>query len=320
MRTSILIASHNEGNRILRTVTSCLDVAADFEHELIVVDDASTDGSIDDLESRCRDVKIIRHRSRRGPAATKHAAALRASGDVLLFVDGHCKPEIGSLLQLVTDVEASLGRAIVTPRLVSLNATTWQNQDGWVGHGFGMDLESLACGWIGLDDMKLYSNGPTKLYCSPTLVGCCLAIDQRLYRTLLGFDKFMRSWGCEDVDLGLKAWLMGYAVVHNPNATVGHHFRSSFDNYDVPQHHLLANHMRMAYKHFCDFVWEDWIERTASRIQHEVECGANSPWVWTRALNSFERDRPSLVHERNYMMRNRIRDEFWFAAEFDGHC
>lgn len=48
MRASIVIASHNEGECLINTIKSCIDTTIDHlnEIEIVVVDDASTDGSM----------------------------------------------------------------------------------------------------------------------------------------------------------------------------------------------------------------------------------------------------------------------------------
>jgi glycosyltransferase involved in cell wall biosynthesis len=52
MRASILIGTHNEGDRLWRTVESILESDDGLDSELIVADDASTDGSIGELKRR----------------------------------------------------------------------------------------------------------------------------------------------------------------------------------------------------------------------------------------------------------------------------
>jgi GT2 family glycosyltransferase len=71
----------------------------------------------------------------------------------------------------------------------------------------------------------------------------------------------MRVYGVEDIDFGLKAWLMGYPVLHDPEPVIGHRFRASFDNYSVPMEHILVNQLRMARKNFSDPVWDEWVQR-----------------------------------------------------------
>ena len=55
------------------------------DHELIVVDDASTDGTAE-VAARFAD-RVLKLAERRGPAAARNAGARVSRGDILLFVD-----------------------------------------------------------------------------------------------------------------------------------------------------------------------------------------------------------------------------------------
>ena len=52
MRLSIVIAAHNEGESLLKTVASCIESAGSIDHEILVADDASRDDSIKQLRHR----------------------------------------------------------------------------------------------------------------------------------------------------------------------------------------------------------------------------------------------------------------------------
>ncbi len=303
MRASVIIASLNEGERLWKTVQSCLESTAGLECEVVVADDASTDRSTDELRRRFPQVPVLSRKRRHGVAPTRRLGARFASGGVLIFLDGHCKPEPGAIEQLVKDVERLDGRAIVSPRIAVLNEHTWQNHlEQGTGHGFHLDLETLDRRWLRLEEMRPHA-GETdrRLYESPALVGCCAALSAELYRALGGFDPGMRMWGAEDIDLGLKAWLCGSSVLHDPAPVVGHRFRTEFDNFPVAVEHVLANELRLARKHFGDAVWLDWVERCRAR-QSEVDW----PEVW--AL--FERGHASLRREGAVLRARRIHDEF----------
>ena len=43
MRVSIVIASHNEGEALSKTIESCIETSGDLDCEIVVADDASTD-------------------------------------------------------------------------------------------------------------------------------------------------------------------------------------------------------------------------------------------------------------------------------------
>ena len=159
MRASIIIASHNEGDSLGKTIQSCIETSADLDYEIIVADDASTDGSAEEVSRRFSQVRLFRHERRQGASPTKALGARNARGNVLVFLDGHSKPEYGSLVRLVQDVEDLAGKAIVTPKIAALNIQRWQNEFTQVGHGYTLNLQTLECGWQGLDAMRLARRG-----------------------------------------------------------------------------------------------------------------------------------------------------------------
>src|SRR5262245_24731040 len=125
MQASIVIASHNEGQLILRTVDSVHEMAQLMRMEVIVADDASSDGSIAELKRRHPDLKVLAHEKRLGPSPTKDLGARAASGECLIFLDGHTRPDKGALLRLMNRVREERGQAIITPRVLKLDPETW---------------------------------------------------------------------------------------------------------------------------------------------------------------------------------------------------
>lgn len=314
MRASLLIAAHNEGELLWKTIRACVASISDLEYEILVADDASSDGSLKEARRRFPQIRVVRHPERRGASPTKHLAAAEARGDVLVFLDGHTNPELGAVRRLVEDVEHLQGNAIVTPAVPTLETVRWLNSRKQVGHGFGLRLDTLGCHWKTLGDLPTQTVAGRRFYESPALIGCALAIDRSLYHELRGFDPQMRMWGVEDLDFGLKSWLMGYPVLHDPQAVIGHRFRQAFDNYRVPAEHLIANQLRCAYKHFTPPVWDQW--REACRRRYDAPAAGTGAGLWPRAWRVFEEQRPSAEEERQVLQHRRSRDEFWYAQTF----
>lgn len=263
MRTSLVIAAHNEGTLLLRTLESCFQTIGNLDAEVIVADDASTDGSIEEVRHLFPETVITRHEKRLGASPTKALGANAATGDVLIFLDAHTKPEFSSLARLAQTVAETSGSAIVTPKILSLETKGWHNDDAASGHGYKLDLRTFDCEWLGLDQLSRTVTDGRILYESPSMIGCAFAISRKLYLELRGFDRYMHSWGLEDLDLGLKCWLAGYRILHDPSAVIGHRFRSSFDNYHVPPEHIIANQLRMARKNFTESTWNVWVAAAA---------------------------------------------------------
>ena len=81
---SFIVPAYNEELELPRTIESIRAAAKDRQHEIIVVDDASTDRTA--AIARQADTRLISI-NRRQIAAARNAGAGAASGDILFFVD-----------------------------------------------------------------------------------------------------------------------------------------------------------------------------------------------------------------------------------------
>lgn len=314
MDTSIVIATHNEGPALGRTIESCVETVSGPGYEIVVADDASTDGSVDAAQQRFPLARIVRHGRRQGASAAKALGAQHARGSVLVFLDAHTRPENRAIARLVR-VVAELGeRAIVTPAIAALDAGRWQTDLAQVGHGYAMDLRTFDTRWVPVEEMREAQTPTGHLFESPSLIGCAFAIGRDLYEELWGFDPRMRSWGIEDLDLGLKCWQLGHRILHDPNVIVGHRFQSEFCAYEVPVEHVLVNKMRMARKNFTQAVWAQWM--AACREENSGPLAGHPEGLWAHAWQLLQADGPGLEQERSYLHARRTRDEFWYAERF----
>lgn len=314
MRGSLIIASHNESDRLWQTVASCVETSTGLDCEIIVADDASWDGSVEETLKRFPQVRVFRHDERKGASPTKDTGARQARGEILVFLDGHTKPEPGAIQRLIEDVECLHGDAIVTPTVVGLCVTRWKPLLQQIGHGYSLELERLGCDWMPLSAMQEHRVQGRLFYESPALIGCAFAVHRELYDDLRGFDSHMFCWGVEDLDFGLKCWLMGHQILHDPEAVIAHRFQQQFDNFAVPIERLLVNQLRLARKNFTDSVWNDWLAHCCDR--NSGTLAGHPEGLWARVWQLFSDHRASAEQERAHLLAHRVRDEFWYAERF----
>lgn len=120
---SIIIPVYNGA----RTLGACLAAlerqdVANARHEIIVVDDGSTDESV--AVAAGYDVKLLRQ-AHAGAAAARNHGASQARGDILVFTDADCEPAAGWLQALTApfaDPQVCGARGVYRTRQASLVA------------------------------------------------------------------------------------------------------------------------------------------------------------------------------------------------------
>lgn len=108
-KVSVIIPSFNSAGTIQRCVDSVL--ASDYRPlEVLVVDDASTDGSAAIVQRLCGqhpEVRLVRQAENGGPARARNAGARSAAGRYLFFLDSDTEMRPDALTNFVR----SIGRA-----------------------------------------------------------------------------------------------------------------------------------------------------------------------------------------------------------------
>jgi glycosyltransferase involved in cell wall biosynthesis len=104
---SVIIPARNEEGAIGRIVHAVLDQRAPGAHvEVIVTDDGSTDGTVE--EARAAGARVVAPPSGAGgnPAAARNRGAAASRGDPLVFLDSDCTPAPGWLSALLAAHDA----------------------------------------------------------------------------------------------------------------------------------------------------------------------------------------------------------------------
>jgi len=194
---SVIVPAYNESAGIEAAVRSLL--ASDHPVEIIVVDDGSTDGTADLVESlRLPGVRVIRQENAGKPAALNTGLAA-ASCDLVVMVDGDTvfEPDtVRTIVQPFADprVGAVSGNAKVVNRGGMLGR--WQHIEYVVGFNLDRRLFDLA-------------------ECMPTVPGAVGAFRRRALLALGGVSDVTLA---EDTDLTMALCRAGWRVVYEEGA------------------------------------------------------------------------------------------------------
>ncbi|MCQ2352783.1 MAG: glycosyltransferase [Victivallaceae bacterium] len=114
MEISVIIPCFNAGCALQKCARSLVFAAIPGKTQLIFVDDASTDGSIEKLSAMtCENLTILRHRSRRGVAASRNTGLAAATGKFIAFCDADDFVERDFLQKLVEKIKQDSADAAI---------------------------------------------------------------------------------------------------------------------------------------------------------------------------------------------------------------
>lgn len=211
-RISVIVLTYN-GRAWLEPCLSALAAQAGAPpFEILLVDNASTDGSTGLVGARFPSVRIIKNERNLGFAAGNNAGARTAVGEILAFLNNDTVPAPDWLARLHAAITDAPDRSLVTSRIVFLNRPEILDS---AGDGY------LLAGGAFKHGHGAYTSGFTS---SREVFGACgaaFAIRRELFERLGGFDEdFFMVY--EDVDLSYRARLAGHRCWYAADAVVGH--------------------------------------------------------------------------------------------------
>lgn len=184
---------------------------AGVPHELIVVDNGSTDGTAEFLSSLSGDVKVIANGENLGFAKACNQGAAAAAGDYLVFLNNdtivHPGWLEGVIRAFVLHRADICGVKLLYPDGTIQHAGVAFNEKG---HPFHLFRGSPA--------NAFYVNKVREFQC---VTAACMGVKRELFGRLGGFDEGYRN-GFEDVDLCLRAREAGCRIVYTPECVVTH--------------------------------------------------------------------------------------------------
>lgn len=118
MRLSIVIVNFNARAHLLNCLQSLADARPATPHEIVVVDNASTDGSADAVRAGWPSATVLQLPANVGFAAGNNAGIRAADGGLILLLNNDTIVPPGALDKLVEALLAHPDAAIAGPRLI----------------------------------------------------------------------------------------------------------------------------------------------------------------------------------------------------------
>jgi hypothetical protein len=297
-RVSICMVSLNSWTVLQNCLLSILATMRAEDYEVILVDNASTDGTPDNVAKAFPDVTLIRNRSNVGFTRATNQAIERSTGEYLLWLntDTIVKPE--ALYRLRAFLETHPTAGIVGPKVLNGDGS-FQAQ---CRRGRPTPLVSLSY-MSGLDRIwphsryagqYLLTHLPVDSDCQVESVsGCCLMARRQVWEAIGPLDQAIFGFG-EDMDWCVRAKHAGWEVWYTPVGEIIH-LKGQGGVHAKPYHKAWGIHQAMwvfyrkhlAVEYPLPVTWAVWSGIWAHFVVSVVG-------VWLRSTrNRGDRNRPA---------------------------
>lgn len=233
---SVVIPNYNGENIIVQTINSAIEALKSSnvgDYEIIVSDDASTDQSITKIKETFKDVIIIPSIKNSGFSGNVNRGVNRASKELVLILNSDLHLEKGYFNSLIplfnNEIIFGVMGCIKDPKTLEI-------QDG-------SKLPILKFNMFISSNKNKFSNSTTL----PTffLSGANALVRRDYFIKLGGFCELFNPYYSEDVDLGIRAWRMGWELYFQPTAICYHDVSSTIKK--IPKEQVLVTAKRNKY-------------------------------------------------------------------------
>lgn len=219
-------------------------------YEIIVVDDASTDDSVDFLHQNFKDVIVLRNEINKGFSPTINRGIMIATQDLVLLLNSDVLllPNFFEPLFQYFDSEDTFG---VSGRFIGLHDDKIQEAGKYPALSYSKKIQPYnffienPSGWV-----------PT-LYLS---AGAAL-VDRKKLTTLGGFDEIFAPYYLEDTDLSIRAWRVGWRCYYEHRAICRHPASTTINKFNKRR--------------------KIWIFTQRNKlVLHSLHLSRQSKWIW----------------------------------------
>jgi len=215
MLASIIIVSYNGREELRDCLASVMKTVPDG-YEIIVVDNASDDGSPAMVEQSFPTVRLIRHTTNAGFGGANNLAAREARGEFLVFLNPDTVVGPGWIEPLLEVLRRDERAGLATGKL--LRPDNRINTCGNRVHFTGLTL----CRGLGSERGAFAESEEVD-----AVSGALFAVRRQLFETIGGFDETMFLY-MEDTDLSWRTRLAGWRCVYTPASVIVHNYELRF--------------------------------------------------------------------------------------------
>lgn len=172
---------------------------------ILVVDDGSTDGTVEFLKNEYPNVKVIHHRPNLGFTKSVNIGVENLKSDYIVLLNNDVEPTAGYLDKIFD---------LFTDEVFAVNFNE-------------LDSSWPLVSWRGKLQYRR-AEDKSQPYYNAWASGGSAVFRKSIWDKLGGFDEIYSPGYWEDIDLGWRAWTAGYKIIFDSDSKIVHEHESSF--------------------------------------------------------------------------------------------
>lgn len=287
-----VIISYNSEDRIEEAVKANQDAMSHLEAEIIVVDNASSDTSVERAQSAITTGHVIANEDNVGYGKAANQGIVAARGRTCLILNDDARLAPGAIDELLGVLDSGPEVALVGPRIIDEEGNPMPAARTKFP-GLGEEFQRLTDVVKGINRNNVYPTETNDPIDVAWLLGACFLGDTRILREIGGFNEEFFLY-VEDIDLCRRLVEKGYRVMTVPNATCVH--TGSVSTSDA-----FGDSVRMERRAGArDIFYRIWYPKAIRSLIHLKRAMGfqNQPWRLKYHLPKVLNDGESLAESR----------------------
>lgn len=249
---SIIIPNYN-GAQLLKQYLPFTIAAAEntgMAYEIIIVDDASMDESVSFIEEQYKDIILLKNPVNHGFSYSCNEGMKVAKYELLLFLNSDVKlsPDYFEHQWRYFEKDDTFG---VMGRIMSMNESRMEDTARYPMFK-GCKLKATQF---------FYSDENMSFIPTTYLSGANALVDAKKMKSVNGFDQIFSPFYAEDLDLGLRAWRLGWKCYYEHQSICFHQISSTTKNH-------------------CTKGWVKQIYYRNRFLLHAIHLEGSFFWLW----------------------------------------
>lgn len=224
---SVILPNFNGRGLLEKNIPSLFEALGDIDSEIIVIDDCSSDDSVQFLKETYPAIKVIRNEINLGFSATCNKGIKAAKLNLLCVVntDVTFTPDyFTNMIREFDDTSLFAVKGDIVNYNNSFDDVINIDRTGKIYYKRGFLRISAK---EPLTSKTLISNSKDNFVC----LGCCFVCNREKMLSLNGFDEIYSPFYWEDIDIAQRALKKGYKLLYLPESIVYHQSSSTISTY-----------------------------------------------------------------------------------------